>query len=495
MAAVLVVLPAEGPFASETAPARTINDTARQPSLGRAVAETRPDPEDRLSETRRLPNGMTVIIEPRHIMPLVAIDLWMKTGSADDPKDAPGVAHLLEHMLFKGLPRPKGETLDETIENMGGALEGATSRDWSHLFATVPARDYPQALSRLAEQIARPPLPGDRIELEKGVIADEWATAYADPVRRLTDLLAASAYGAHPYGRPIAGDPASFGSLDRTAVAIASKRVLVGSNLTLVLVGDLDPAVAARRAETAFASIPPGLPRRADLLVAPQKRSDPRSRTVRVSGSKAYLLLGFLGPAAKERDEVVAFDLLYAALGQGETSRLRRALETRGVAHSVSVEFVTQRGPGIFVVAATCEPAQIDRARALIEEEMASIRTRALDPDELASARRRLLSAQAFEGETVAGRAAVLGFHDAVGQPDMADAYAEEVRKSTPEGIRGVASRFFAPDLATWLIAFPTPAKPVSPAPNSPKATPLPDTVPDPAGEPALRLRPTRADG
>ena len=422
--------------------------------------------------TETLPNGMKLILREDHAHPLVALDLWIETGSADDPPDASGVAHLLEHMLFKGTTKRGVGGVDEEMENLGASLEASTSRDWSHLYATVASRFYPQALNLLADVALHATVPESELQREKGVVIDELVTARADPLRGLTEALTALAYGDHPYGRAIPGDPSKIMAVSRDAVAHAQKRVLVGSNLALVIVGDFDPGQAADAARKALAGAPTGVVHRATL--EPVHWRKPGEVEIAINGDSAYLLLGFPGPSVTQKKDVAAADLIYAALDGEGNGRLTRALIETGLASRVEVDFLTQRGPGLVTIAAQCSPDRVDRVREAIETEIAALRDAPLPAAEIAAAQRRLLSQHAFDTETYAGDASNLGFYEALGQPEFATSYPDTVTAITPEELRDAARRYLDLSAAVRLTARPKPPEEPPSRPSRPKIVPLP---------------------
>jgi zinc protease len=131
-----------------------------------------------------LPNGLRVIVvERRGSARLVAVDLRVRAGTADEPPGAGGVAHFLEHLLFKGTPTRQPGDADAAIENLGGELTAQTSLDWARFALTVPSQSWRPALAVLADVIQNPSLRSDDIERERRVILDEAATSGTDPIR------------------------------------------------------------------------------------------------------------------------------------------------------------------------------------------------------------------------------------------------------------------------------------------------------------------------
>lgn len=422
-------------------------------------------------EARPLANGLRVIVRENHAMPLVAMDLWVRSGSAEEADNQHGAAHFLEHALFKGSAKYGLGDIDRQMENLGGTLEASTSRDWIHFYSTVASRYFPNALRILADMVSHPTLPESEMDHERSVILDEIVQTSAEPFHTLQTGLALTAYGRHPYGRPVPGDVAAVTALTRAALVQYMKRCFVGSNMALVVVGDVDPQTAFSLAGRDLAGIPRGTPpSHADPPLTWHHLGDP-PRPLPIRGSTAYLAVGFPAPAMKDADDVLAMDLLYTLLGEGPEGRLERELVGSGLAERVHLEYATQRWPGLFSIALAAEPGKIEAARDALWTQLNALRAGPVPDAELASAKARLLTTFAFDNETYAGQAATLGYYEAIGSYTFAQQYADLIARVSASDLQRAASHYLQPSRAVSILAQPAPVthvtQPAAPSPSS----------------------------
>ncbi len=223
--------------------------------LSWGVAHARP-------ERTQLPNGLQVITERVPEMPLAALEVWVRAGTAHETPETSGVAHLLEHLLFKGTRNsPKG-ALDAVFERSGGLLEANTERDWVRFRATVLKDRWQEPLQMLLAHLFEPLLPEGELERERAIIlGDEYALHWLSPVRVARYQLFAERFPEHPYGLPLLGDPKRLRQSDIQTVRAFHHQHYVPSNFVVVLVGDVVHEEVLRAvADTLSASMSPHPP-------------------------------------------------------------------------------------------------------------------------------------------------------------------------------------------------------------------------------------------
>ncbi|MEM8810421.1 MAG: pitrilysin family protein, partial [Cyanobacteria bacterium P01_G01_bin.38] len=155
----------------------------------------------------RLDNGLTLIHQEIVTTPVVVADVWVKAGAIREPAEWAGMAHFLEHMVFKGTDQLLPGVFDQEIERRGGFTNAATSHDYAHFFITLAADALPDALPYLAELLLRASIPADEFVRERYVVLEEIRQAYDDPDWLGFQALAELLYPDHPYGRPVLGTP------------------------------------------------------------------------------------------------------------------------------------------------------------------------------------------------------------------------------------------------------------------------------------------------
>ncbi len=184
-----------------------------------------------------------VMVRPDPNAPLVALEIWVRTGSANETRETSGAAHLLEHLIFKGTARHAPGVLDDTIESAGGILEATTERDWTRYRAAVLPDRWEPCLRMLLHHLLQPALPEAELERERAIILqDEYALHRADPIRTARYALYEKAYGEHPYALPPLGIPDTLAKLTREQVLAFHARHYRPERMVIVVVGRVEPA-------------------------------------------------------------------------------------------------------------------------------------------------------------------------------------------------------------------------------------------------------------
>jgi len=404
---------------------------------------------------RKLGNGLTLIIQADQSSPLIAIEVWIHSGSADEAPSEQGAAHLLEHMLFKGSKLLKAGEADLVLENLGSSLHATTSKDWIRINTVVASRFLKDAMPVVAELVLNPTFPADELEAERRVLLDELASTSADPVRTVAERLEALAYGSHPYGRPIPGTRESVAKLTRLSLISFHRRNFVPGNMTVVIVGDVEPKEAAGLVQKYFGALKgsSGESRAAAPVWSSfSGDSAPASETPKEDGRKAvWFGFAFPAPGMVSPKEVLAMDVLHALLDLGPGGRLPKALVRTGLVRSLDVEYTTRRQHGVFTVIGLADQHRLSEVKTRLWDELERARTFPPSASEFGSAQRRLLTDYAFKTETVVGRAYFLGFHAALGSPATGADYPNLIRKVTPEDVRKAASAYLTPEKAVML--------------------------------------------
>ena len=402
----------------------------------------------------RLPNGLEVVLEENHAAPVVAFQAWVKVGSADEPPRLAGVAHFAEHMFFKGTQRRGVGQIAQEVEGAGGEINAWTSYDETAYHLVLASNFFDTGLDILADSLQHSSFDAGELERERQVVLEEIKQGLDDPDRMAAQGLFQAAFDAHPYGRPIIGSPESVGAVSRDELADFVRQRYVASNITLVIVGDVDTARARSSIEQAFGDMAAGQPQ------APRPTQPPRGRPlVRVVArdvKECQLLLGYRGPGVHHED-VPALDLLAVVLGQGESSRLNlEVVRNSQLVTSASAYTFAARDPGLFVVGASLPPRRPERALAAVLAEISRLRTEEISAEELAKSRTILESERVFDKETVQGYARKLGFFATIaGDVAFEERYFERLNRLGPADLREVAQRYLGPDELTVFAQIP----------------------------------------
>lgn len=395
-----------------------------------------------------LPNGFELLVLPNRAAPVVAMDLWIRAGSASELPGQEGLAHVVEHMLFKGTEgRGPGQIAAE-VEGLGGEINAFTSFDHTVYTLTLASRFAEQGLDILADAVFRSRFDPAELEREKLVVLEEIKRGRDHPQLRLSRLLFEQAYRVHPYGRPVIGFEDTVRAFRSEDCRAFVKRWYRPGNMVLVVAGDVDRAELARFAERWFDGGPRGRPR-----PIPRPR-EPRPEGVRVSledreVTEVYLSLAFPGPSARSPD-VAAVDLLAALLGQGEASRLHHRVKLeRNLVRGVAAGAYTPRDSGLVYASAVADPERADEALAAVLHEVFRLRHEPVGNRELERARLMLEAEFVYQRETVQGQAEKAGFfHLVLGSVEAEERYLEALRGVGPAEVMAAAKRYLRPERA-----------------------------------------------
>jgi len=361
--------------------------------------------------TRRLSNGLEVMMRESHGAPVISLQLWVGVGSADERPDEAGLAHVLEHMLFKGTEnRPVGEVARD-VERAGGYINAWTSHDETVYHVTIASRYAREGLDVLVDAAKNSLFDADALDSELKVIIEEVKMGNDSPSRAVTENLFEAMFGDHPYGRPVIGFEKTIKSFNRRKVVGFHRRWYVPKNMIFVVVGDFDTEGMYAEIEAAFGDgWPTGSPRR---RLRPERpvATRPQARVEIKAVSEVSYAIGFPIPGL-EHEDVPALDLLAAVLGQGASSRLETVVRReKGLATDVRTISFTPRDRGVFAVFASTAPHRLVPMNTEIFKQLMRVIRDPLSPREVEKARALLLSDSTYSEETVDGVARKLGYY------------------------------------------------------------------------------------
>ena len=306
------------------------------------------------AELQRLANGLTIAVDPMPGAQSVSIGLYAQVGSRSEPAHVSGLAHVVEHMVFKGAGKRDTRALAEAIEDVGGAMNAWTARDQTVFYGRTLAKDAPLLCELLADLIRAPHLADDHLQREKDVILSELGEVTDAPDDLVHEHLFEAAFDGQPLGRSVLGRPETIRAITRDDCLAWIEGELVPSRLILSASGKIDPDELLSCAERLLGDMEdwPGVPISTAEFTG-GIRNDRREL------EQAHWCLGLPGlPAADPR--LPALSIFVQALGGGMSSRLFQELrEERGLAYSVSAWSQSYADTGI--VALSCA-ADRDRA-------------------------------------------------------------------------------------------------------------------------------------
>ena len=293
-----------------------------------AVAQTNGKPPP---ASFTLQNGMQVVVIPDHRTPVVTQMIWYKVGSADETAGKSGLAHFLEHLMFKGTAKHPAGEFSQTVLKIGGNENAFTSTDYTGYFQRVPRDQLARMVEFEADRMTGLILKDENVLPERDVVLEEFNMRVANnPDARLTEQMMAALYLNHPYGRPVIGWRQEIEKLDREDALAFYKRFYAPNNAILIIAGDVEAAEVRPLVEKFYGQIPaqPSIPAR---RMRPQEPVPAAPRTVTLSDPRVeqtslrryYLVPSSTNAAAGES---AALDVLAQLMGSGANSYLYRAL-------------------------------------------------------------------------------------------------------------------------------------------------------------------------
>jgi predicted Zn-dependent peptidase len=404
-----------------------------------------------------LANGLRVIVAPRHAVAIAAIDVWVRAGTRRQEQGDEGVAHYLEHVIFKGTPtRPDESDIDGAIEDLGGTLDGGTSWDWAHFYTVVPSAGFESALAVIADAIQHSTISQSAVEDERSVIQDEIDRDADDPGACADDRERELFFGpGHPYGGAITGTSRQVAAIRREQILAFYHKWYVPSNAAIVIAGDVTQDRAVAAALASFGSWK-GDPAPAEQDIAAQPIDGIKRQIVNRAAKDSFMVMGWPAPSVSDKPDVWVTDVLLTYLGQGghnvldDDLHLRRHLVT-----AISSDFLTQRDRGILTIDAEFATADVDRVRDAILDHIRAVRTTPLTDAQLADAKQQLIASYLFDTETVSGKADALGFYEMIDSYQYDIDYVDHINSVTAAQVQNLAMKYLSPDAYAMTLVVP----------------------------------------
>jgi zinc protease len=403
-----------------------------------------------------LSNGLRVLTKEIKDTDVVALDIYVGAGSADENEENNGISHFIEHMLFKGTSKRQPGEASRLIESVGGHWNGATSRDFTHYYVVVPKRSFDLAIEYLADLIMNPLFDESELARERLVVLEEIRRSQDNPTSELWTLAYRTAFKSHPYRLPILGSKGVVEKIKRQEMLGWYHTHYVPNNMTLVICGDFKKREILSKVREAFSGF------RARPLPQRVRASEPLKGKMELVTeerdiSRTYMVISFFAPGIKSPRDVYAMDVLLYLLGRGRGSRLHQAIrEQKQLASHIDASFLTQREPGIFIIYAISDYKKTDKLTEAIIHEIEKLRDELVSTEELHRAKSLLTSEYVFGNETALDLASTVGFYDAIaGSLDFARTYLDKIKQVTPEDISRVVRKYFNTENYTIILLKP----------------------------------------
>ena len=412
----------------------------------------------------RLSNGLRLIVQEDRRAPTVVNMVWYRVGAMDEQNGTTGVAHVLEHMMFKGTKKLKPGEFSAKVAALGGRENAFTSKDYTGYYQQVEKSRLEQVMALEADRMQNLTMDKDEFSKEIRVVMEERRLRTDDqPLSLLFEALNATAYVAHPYKNPVVGWMNDLQNMTAADALGWYQRWYAPNNATMVIAGDVDAKHVRELAEKYFANIP------AKTLPKSKPQQEPAQTgikriVVKAPAENAFLVMAYKMPKlldVEKDNDVHALDVMAAVLDGYDNARLpARLVRTERIANSVDAGFEpVARGPVMFTLSGV--PAQgvsVEQFEQALRAEIARIATEGVSASELKRVKAQLIASQVYKRDSVFGQAMEIGVMEMAGLSfRQLDRIIEKVSAVTPEQVQAVAQKYFSDDQLTVATLQPLP--------------------------------------
>jgi zinc protease len=398
----------------------------------------------------KLDNGLEVVVIPDHRAPVVTHMIWYKVGAADETPGKSGLAHFLEHLMFKGTEKNPGDAFSQEVAEIGGQENAFTTSDYTGFFQRVPREHLKEMMALEADRITGLVLTDEVVKPELNVVLEEQNMRVANnPVGRLGEQMDAALYLNHPYGRPAIGWRHEIEKLSRDDALAFYRRFYTPNNAVVIVAGDVSAEEVKADAEATYGKVA----RRAEdnPRQHPMEPVQEAPRTVTLADSRVEqpsVTRNYLVPSetTAKPGESEALDVLASVLGSGSNSRLYRTLVVdKGIALNAGADYAsTALDYAKLGVYGVPKPGvSLSQVEAGIDAVLADVVEHGVTADELDGAKNRLIAEAVYAQDNQATLARWYGAAIACGETvDMVQAWPDHIRAVTPEAVQAVARQW-----------------------------------------------------
>ena len=404
-----------------------------------------------------LPNGVRIIAEQ---IPVDAVNLsiWVNVGSAVESDDINGMAHFLEHMVFKGSDRLGLGEFEQAIESHGGNTNAATSQDYTHFYINVAPQDFAKLAPLQLDVVLKASIPDEEFQRERHVVLEEIRRSEDNPDRRIYRHISEMIYEQLPYRRPVLGPVDVVSTVTSEQMLSFHRKWYAPQNMTIAVVGNL-PVSEMIGVIADYFKGDVIAPRPTPCTFTPEIPFDSivRREVIDTSLKQARLSMSWRVPGLVELAETYPLSILANILGSGRTSRMVQDLrENRRIVDRISVSNSAMRWQGTFQVFAKLNVEDVAIVEQVIREHILKLHETPVTDEELAKIRTQVSNRFVFGNESPKERAGIYGYYDRiVGSLEPALNYPDLIKAITKEDIQAAVRKYLNPDAYGILIVKP----------------------------------------
>ena len=392
----------------------------------------------------KLPNGLIGLVVPRRTAPIVSVQTWYRVGSREEEKGLTGLAHFLEHLMFKGTSTLRRGDIDRVTMKNGGANNADTTTDRTRYYFSFASDRWERALEIEADRMRGSAFDEFEFRAERGPVLEELRRDRDDPWWRLHETLESTAYHVHPYHNPVIGWAEEVTKVPRKEVLAFYDAWYQPANCTVVVCGDVDADAAVAAIVARFGEIPSKRLPKPFVPEEPPQEGERRFE-LELAVNVPRMIAGFHTVRAGTREDTV-LDIVQTILSAGKASRLyERLVRQERVATEVAAWNDARRDPGLFIFTLEAQEG-VDPARAesVLWDEVGKIARDGPAADELARAKSMLRANLVFRSATTSGQGELVGaLHVLAGDWRLVTTLLPGLESVTAEEVRDAARRFF----------------------------------------------------
>lgn len=400
------------------------------------------------ANTFRLNNGLTVIHQHLPSTSVVMVDVWVKAGVSAEPDRWYGMAHFLEHMIFKGSKRVAPGEFDREIENRGGVTNAATSHDYAHFFITTAAQYLQETLPYFAEILLQASIEDEEFVREREVVVEEIRSCQDDPDWLGFQALCETIYGESTYGRSILGTEEQVRDRTPNQMRCFHKTHYQPENMTIAIVGGVDRETALSLIGDTFNNftVRSECPPRTFFpqpILTEIRRTELRLPRL----EQARLMMAWTAPGIDHLNEAVGLDMLSVLLGCGRSSRLVRDLrEEQRLVWDIGSEFSLHRDSSLLTINADLDAQHLEEVEGKIRDRLEQLQTVPIPESELNRVKRLLLNDYAFSTETPSQLAGLYGYYSTIATVELSVTYPQHIHTMQASDLQAIAKQYISPD-------------------------------------------------
>lgn len=398
----------------------------------------------------QLKNGLKVLLVESHKSPVVSVQMWVNTGSADEEKSQAGISHFIEHLVFKGTEKFKVGEIANIVEGSGGELNAYTSFDQTVFYVTISKEFTSTAMDVISQMMGFPQFDPQEIDNEREVVIEEIKRGLDSSSRMASQLMFSQMYKKHTYGRPVIG-------YDKVIKNISVKKIIeyyqqryVPENMFLVVVGDFKQSDIKSQVKEYFEKIPKYKIKKVKRPTEPAQKT-PRIEVKKTKFPENYSYISWPIPNIKHKD-TPALDILSMILGGGENSHMVQKLRIeKPLVKSIGVSTFTPKDSGLFAVVYDAPTENQNEVMNIIFSVLEKIKNNPPTEEEMRRAITLIQSDQFYSLETVDGLSRQVGhYYFYMQDENYFKKYLEQIYKLTPADISKAAKKYLVAQKANY---------------------------------------------